>query len=135
MVAATLGVVGWAVHDRSPRDAPPERYVARDEPERQRVPVLWERIEVSDDRRTVTAKTWYPVAGVCIKEPDGIDVEIDGEVATVAVWMRGPDLPLPDNVACTSECGSVTQSATLDEPLPTQVTSFRPVDEAVGTCR
>lgn len=80
---------------------------------------------------TVTAS--YPLAGICVKQPDGVMVEVDGSVGRVSVWMRGP-ASLGANEACTSECGFVTQTVMLDEPLPKEVTSFEPATGAAEGC-
>lgn len=106
-----------------------------EESREQRFAVIWSSIRLSDDRRTVTVTTWYPLAGFCVKEADGVDIETRGDTAVVAAWMRGPDLPLPENTACTMECGFVTQSVTLSEPLPERVSEFEPVSHAASSCR
>ncbi len=98
----------------------------------ERYAVQWEAIDLSPDRRTVTVESSYPLAGFCVKEPDGIDISVDGTVATVAAWMVGPRPT--DGVGCSLECGPVTQTVTLDEPLPESVERFKPVTHAVEGC-
>ncbi len=100
--------------------------------DRQRYAVKWESIEVSPDRWTITLQTSYPIVDFCVKEPDGIDISVDGSVATVAAWMSGP-APQEGSV-CTLECGRVTQAVTLDSPLPESVKRFEPVAGAVEGC-
>ena len=100
--------------------------------DRQRYAVKWDSIEVSPDRWTITVETSYPIAGSCVKEPDGIDISVDGSVATVAAWMSGP--APQEGSACTVECGRVTQAVTLDSPLPESVKRFEPVAGAVEGC-
>lgn len=97
----------------------------------QRLAVQWESIEVSPDRRTITVETSYPVDGFCVKDADGIDVTVNGTVATVAAWMTGP--APGSGTDCTMECGKVTQTVTLDSPLPASV-DFQPVSGAVRGC-
>ncbi|MDQ3305359.1 MAG: hypothetical protein M3535_05160 [Actinomycetota bacterium] len=99
-----------------------------------RVSVAWESIELSDDRRTITVTTSYPLAASCVKEADGVDVRVQGEVAVISAWMRGPDLPLPPDTDCTAECGLVTQSVTLAEPLPDEVSALEPAPGSVDGC-
>ncbi|HEV2809471.1 MAG TPA: hypothetical protein VGV93_03675, partial [Acidimicrobiales bacterium] len=64
---------------------------------------------------------------------DGIDISVDGSVATVAAWMSG-SAP-QEGSACSLECGRVTQAVTLDSPLPESVKRFEPVAGAVEGCR
>ena len=97
----------------------------------ERYAVRWDAIEVSPDRRTVTVRTSYPLDGFCAKEPDGVDVSLDGRVATVAAWMTGPTPG--SGVDCTMECSQVSQTVTLDSPLPEPV-DFEPVPHAVEGC-
>lgn len=70
-------------------------------------------IDVSNDRRTVTVVTSYPRSVSCAKQPGGLKVKVEGDVAIVIATMerRG------DVSSCTLECGYVTQSLTLDQPL------------------
>jgi hypothetical protein len=101
----------------------------------ERVAVIWESIEVSDDRRLVTVTAAYPLGdGFCVKGADGVHVEAKGDVAYVAAWLRGPDLPVPEFTGCTLECALVTQSVSLAEPLPDEVTRLEPVEGAVESC-
>ncbi len=140
LVVALFGTA-WAVdgmrqdtnEPAPPESAEPDPPLPREARE-QRLAVVWSSIRLSDDRRTVTVTTWYPLAGFCIKEADGVDVEVRGDTAVVAAWMRGPELPMPENTACTMECGFVTQSVTLSEPLPDHVSEFEPAGNAVATC-
>jgi hypothetical protein len=97
----------------------------------QRVAVRWSAIELSPDRRTITATTYYPRNTGCAKKPDGIDVTIEGGTARVAVWMTQPG---PGPWTCTAECAPVTQSATLDQALSADVATITPVDSAVAGC-
>lgn len=104
------------------------------EPKGERLAVMWSSIRLSEDRRTVTVTTSYPREGFCVKEADGVDVEVRGDTAMVAAWMRGPE-PVPsEGAVCTTECGFVTQSVTLPEPLSERVAGFEPVDHAVPGC-
>lgn len=119
--ASVVGTAGVAVLLASDEGENEERYA-----------VQWEAIELSPDRSTVTVIASYPVEGFCVKEPDGIDLEVDGSVATVAAWMVGP--PPRDGLTCTAECGRVTQAVTLDEPLPAEVNRFQPASGAVVGC-
>jgi len=124
-VLTTVVVVGgallvWATGSDSQRSADRQRYAVR-----------WDAIEVSADRRTVTVVTSYPLDGFCVKEPDGVEISLDGRLATVAAWMTGP--PRGSDIMCTLECFQVTQTVTLDSPLPEPV-EFEPVPHAVEGC-
>lgn len=116
LVSVAVGA-GWLLF----RQTPDERYAVR-----------WESIELSEDRRTIRVVTSYPTEGFCVKEPDGIDVEVRDSTAVVAAWMSGP-APGGDLV-CTAECGLVAQTVTLDDPLPESVERFEPVAKAVEGC-
>jgi hypothetical protein len=96
----------------------------------QRYAVRWDAIEVSPDRRTITVVTSYPLAGSCVKEPDGVDITLEGSVAKVAAWMAAPT----GGLTCTLECGRVTQTVALDEPLPEAIERLEPVEHAVKGC-
>lgn len=74
-------------------------------------------IEVSDDRRTLTVVTFYPIKFNCGKLPGGLDVDIKDDVAVITAVMRSDS----GGGNCTMECASVTQSITLPDPLPTGV--------------
>jgi hypothetical protein len=87
-------------------------------------------VELSSDRRTVSVTTFYPVVGNCIKIADGVELAVDGEQAVVSAWMRSDT---PAEAACTLECGFVTQSVTLDQPLPATI-SFASADDAYEGC-
>ena len=98
----------------------------------ERYAVRWQSIELAEDRHSITATASYPLAGFCVKKPDGVDVRVDGEVAVVAVWMTGP--APHDGLSCTTECGFVSQTVELNGPLPPAVQRFEPVDHAVEGC-
>jgi hypothetical protein len=83
-------------------------------------------IEVSPNRRTLTVETYYPVSLNCGKEPGGLDVDVGGGVALITAVMKGHDGD------CTGECASVTQTVTLDEPLPNDVRFEAPPDADPG---
>lgn len=92
--------------------------------------VLPDTVEVSADRRVVTVVTAYPLGIDCAKEPTGLEVEVDGESVTVRARMA--NLSNPDG-PCTLECGQVTQSVTLHDPLPSAA-QFRFPDDADPGC-
>ena len=89
--------------------------------------VIPEAVEVSSDRRTVAVRTGYPASLNCGKDPGGLTVEVEGDIATVDAVMAetGAD-------RCTLECGAVTQSVTLSEPLPEGVQLETPSNAEPG---
>jgi hypothetical protein len=87
-------------------------------------------VELSNDRRTLSVTTFYPVVGHCIKNADGLEVDFDGDVAVVSAWMRSDT---PAGALCTLECGFVTQSITLDVPVPATI-GFVSSDDAFPGC-
>lgn len=89
--------------------------------------VIPEAVEVSPDRRTVTVRTGYPSTLNCGKDPGGLDVEVAGGVATLDAVMAETGAS-----RCTLECGSVSQSVTLSEPLPEGVRFEAPSDAEPG---
>ena len=98
-----------------------------------RVAVVVRGTEVSPDRRTLTIWTTYPLSIFCGKQPGGVDVEIvDAHVAIVAAYVTR-QVGLGEGDACTMECGSVTQSVTLDVPLADGV-RFESAPEAEPGC-
>lgn len=102
-----------------------------DKPNRpQKFAVQWRSIELSDDRRTITVVTSYPLAGFCAKEPAGVTVRLVGATARVAAWVAEP---AAQGNGCTAECGIIRQSVTLEQPLPESV-RFEAVDGAVQGC-
>lgn len=101
----------------------------------ERVAVQWGNIGVSPDGRTITVSSYYPIGSdFCVKKPDGVEVRVQGPVAIVTVWMRGPDLPNSEGTSCTDECASVKQSVTLPTPLPDTVTTFEAPTDAQPGC-
>ncbi len=49
--------------------------------------VIPEAVEVSSDRRTVAVRTGYPASLNCGKDPGGLTVEVEGDIATVDAVM------------------------------------------------
>ena len=93
--------------------------------------VAVDSVDLSEDRTTLSVTTFSPVGvGHCIKNPDGVEIAIDGDVAVISVWMRSDT---PTEVTCTMECGFVTQTLTLSDPLPNG-TSFASPDDAYEGC-
>jgi hypothetical protein len=86
-------------------------------------------IDFSNDRRTVTVVTSYPRFVSCVKRPGGLHVKVEGDVAIVTATMEG-STDVHD--ACTLECGYVTQSLTLDQPLAEGVRFASPPDADPG---
>lgn len=95
--------------------------------------MAWDSLEISADRRTITVRSSYPVEGFCVREPGGLDVEVKGTVAMVAVWLTGPSPR--DGAMCNMGCGDIEQTITLIEPLPKAVERLVPVAGAVAGCR
>lgn len=92
--------------------------------------MLWRSIALSEDRRTITVSTTYPLAGFCAKDPGGVTVDVDASVARVSAWVveqRGR------GTVCSSDCGVVRQRVSLERPLPAQV-RLEPPDGAVRGC-
>ena len=85
-------------------------------------------IEVSDDRRTLTVVTFYANSFNCGKLPGGVHVDVNDGVAVITAVMKSE----PDGVDCTMECGTVTQTITLPEALPTGVRFEAPPDADPG---
>ncbi len=85
-------------------------------------------IGLSTDRRTVTVVTSYPRFVGCAKQPGGLQVKVEGDVAIVTATMKGS----ADVHACTLECGYATQSLTLDQPLAVGVRFAAPPDADPG---
>ena len=81
-----------------------------------RAAVVIRGTDVSPDRRTLTVWTTYPTSIPCGKQPSGVDVEVHGQVATISAYVAR-QAGMHDGDLCTLECGIVTQSVTLDEPL------------------
>lgn len=93
------------------------------------VAVVPDGIEVSADRRTVTVSAGYPRSVGCAKEPGGLNVRVDGDLAVIEAVVQNTKL----QDGCTLECGSIVQTVTLDEPLPETV-RFEAVDGADSGC-
>lgn len=86
------------------------------------------QITVSADRLTVEVQTDYPTNAGCAKDPGGLSIDlVDGE-ATVRAIVESRS----GNGRCTLECGQVTQTVTLDEPLPDPVRFTYPADANPG---
>ena len=94
-----------------------------------RVRVIPSLIELSSDRRTINVTSGYPLNGNCNKIADGVEVVTNANVAELSVWMR---TELRAGMVCTMECMQVTQSVTLDEPLPLAMTFVSPSDAFKG---
>lgn len=93
-----------------------------------RTAVVPRSIVMSSDRRTITVETSYPVSMNCAKEPGGLKVQVNGDVAVVTATMERKN-----NIdSCTLECGRVTQSVTLDKPLPDGIRFEAPPDADPG---
>jgi hypothetical protein len=90
-------------------------------------------VAVSTDRRTIHVFASYPRDPACVKSPAGVDLEIDGDSAVLSVWMTGDGLSSP-SATCTADCAIVPQELTLISPLPSNVSTFTPVDGAVEGC-
>ena len=84
-------------------------------------------IDVSADRRALTVTTSYPVSLYCGHLPGGLEVEVEDGVALITALMKNAG-----NGECPSSCESVTQTITLDEPLPTDVRFEVPPDADPG---
>ena len=90
--------------------------------------VVPQSIDVSNNRRTVTVATSYPRFVGCAKQPAGLKVKVEGDVAIVTATMERPR----DVHSCTLECGYVAQSLTLDQPLAEGVRFASPADADPG---
>lgn len=90
--------------------------------------VVPERITVSADRMTVEVQTAYPTNAGCAKEPAGLSIDVIDGVATISAIVENNT----GSKACTLECGQVSQSVTLDEPLPEPVRFAYPGDAGPG---
>jgi hypothetical protein len=86
-------------------------------------------IEVSDDRRMLSVVTFYANSLFCGKQPGGVHVEINDGRAVISAVLKEVEL---DGADCTAECGTVTQTITLPEPLPTGVRFEAPPDADPG---
>jgi hypothetical protein len=92
------------------------------------VAVVPQSVWISADRRTVTVQTSYPTSLPCAKQPAGLDVEVDGGDAVVTALMARSG----DGGSCTMECAGISQSVTLDEPLPLDVRLVAPAGADPG---
>ena len=86
-------------------------------------------IELSPDRRTVTVVTSYPTSFNCGHLPGGLDVDLNNDVAVITAMMKSRS----DSGTCDASCGSVTQTVTLPEPLPSDV-RFEALPDADPGC-
>jgi hypothetical protein len=93
-----------------------------------RVAVVPLSIVVSPDRRAITVGTSYPLSVFCAKVGGGLTVDVGGDVAVVTAIMKREG----EAERCTLECGYVTQSTTLAEPLPDGVRFEHPADADPG---
>ena len=73
------------------------------------------------------------MSGFCVKEASGVEIDIDGSTARLAVWMEGPT-EVDEDTDCPADCALVADRLELVAPLPTDVTSFEPIGDAVETC-
>lgn len=71
-------------------------------------------VKVSADRRTLTVATRYPRTPFCAKQPDGIDVDIRGDVVVISAFAKSV---AKAGESCTMECGFIEQTITLDSPV------------------
>jgi hypothetical protein len=85
-------------------------------------------IHLSPDRRTLTVATFYPTSFNCGKQPGGLDVDVHDDVVLVTAVMKSNS----NGGDCDLECGSVTQTITLSEPLPADVRFEAPADADPG---
>lgn len=90
--------------------------------------VVPEQIDVSADRLTVEVQTAYPTNVGCAKEPGGLSIGVVDGVATISAIVENS----AGAKSCTLECGQVSQSVTLDEPLPEPVRFAYPDDADPG---
>ena len=90
--------------------------------------VVPEQITVSPDRLTVEVRTAYPTNAGCAKQPGGLSIDVVDGVATIRAIVENT----ADAEQCTLECGNVSQSVTLDEPLPEPVRFAYPGDADPG---
>ena len=119
LVIGLLGVAIAAVALRPEDPGGPERFA-----------VEWRWIAISEDRRTISVETHYPLAGFCAKEPAGVTVQVRGSTARIGAWV-GEQGGRGD--VCTMECGAVRQTITLKHALPESV-RLEPVVGAVRGC-
>ena len=96
--------------------------------DRSRSTVVPERITVSVDRLTVEVQTAYPTNAGCAKEPGGLSINVADGVATISAIVENSN----GAKRCTLECGHLSQSVTLDEPLPEPVRFAYPDDANPG---
>ena len=85
-------------------------------------------IEVSPDRRTLTVATYFPTSFNCGHLPGGLDVDVKDGVALITAVMKSRS----NDGDCDALCAAVTQTITLDEPLPNDVRFEAPPDADPG---
>ncbi len=78
-----------------------------------RVDVQWSDLTVSDDRRSIEITSYY--GPFCARAPDGVGIDVGDDEIVVWSWLT--DASDADG-GCAAECGTVTQVAELDDPLP-----------------
>ena len=88
---------------------------------------LW--IEVSPDRRTLTVVTNFSASVQCGSRPGGLYVDVKNGVAVITAMAKRFTI----DGGCDAVCGTVTQTITLDEPLPEGV-RFEPAFDADPGC-
>lgn len=94
-------------------------------------PVAVRGVDVSDDRRTLTVRSTYPIHQFCAKAPGGVHVEVTGDVAVVAAYVVR-QANFRDGDSCTLECGIVTQEVTLDAPIADDIQFQSPTNADPG---
>lgn len=77
-----------------------------------RAAVVLRSVNVSEDRRTLTVTTDYANTVGCAKLPAGVEIQVRGLEVVVSAFVKA------EPGVCTAECDQVTQTVTLDEPLP-----------------
>lgn len=96
-----------------------------------RVSVEWHDVTMSADRTVLTVHHAIPLDARCLRIPDGVTIDIDGDTATLQAWVRRVDAG--DGTVCEDDCAQLTQTLVLDTPLPDNI-AVQPPSDAAATC-